>query len=468
MHNDGELPATPTDLDPSPKPSFKPTPKRAALSGWVGSTLEYYDFFIYAQAAALVFPILFFPKGSSSVAIIAALATYGAGYVMRPIGGAVLGHLSDTLGRKRILLASMIIIGLSTTMIGLLPTYASIGWIAPLLLVVLRLIQGFAVGGELACASTVIVEHTPDGKRGFYGSFATQGVNAGQLLAASFFLPLSALMPDDTFLSWGWRIPFLLSVVVLFAGYLIRRQVDETPVFQRGATAGARRRAPLAEVIRNSPVAMARVFLMSTSNVILVLTTVFGATYATSAAYGIGFSISMFLAITVCVNIVAISLNPLLGKLSDLKGRRFNSAFGILGSSIAAVFFLYFISIGNQVLTLISAVISAGVLYSFHNSSYPAFYQEMFPTRTRVTGFALPFNLGNALSAFMASLFATFAPPGANVPLIVGSIVLGMGVIGAIAAWTAPETYRISLTDENNQSRPSSRASGSAQIVPHP
>ncbi len=459
MPKDAEMRVRQPDVAASSGTPFKATPKRAALSGWIGSTLEYYDFFIYAQAAALVFPILFFPKGSGSVAIIAALATYGAGYVMRPIGGAVLGHLSDTVGRKRILLASMIVIGVSTTTIGLLPTYASIGWVAPLLLVLLRLAQGFAVGGELACASTVIVEHTPNDKRGFYGSFATQGVNAGQLLAASFFLPLSALMPDEAFHSWGWRIPFLLSVVVLFAGYFIRSRVQETPVFQQDTSRVASRQAPLAQVFRENRGAMVRVFLMSTSNVVLVLTSVFGATYATSTAYGVGFSVSVFLAITVCVNVVAIALNPLLGKLSDRNGRRFNSAFGILGSTIAAVAFLYFISIGNQALTLVSAVISAGVLYSFHNSSYPAFYQEMFPTRTRVTGFALPFNLGNALSAFMASLFATFAPPGANVPLIVGSIVLGIGIVGSIAAWTAPETYQTSLTERTDVERHAPRSS---------
>src|SRR3954464_8340848 len=199
--------------------------KKAAASGWIGSALEYYDFFIYATAASLIFPQIFFPSGNPTVAIVASLATYGVGYVARPIGAFVLGHWGDTHGRKNVLILCMFLMGFSTIAVGLLPTYQQVGILAPILLVILRLIQGFAVAGEISGARSMILEHAPFGRRGYFASFTLQGVQAGQLLAAAVFLPLAAYMPADAFHSWGWRIPFLLSVVVIIAGYIIRREV---------------------------------------------------------------------------------------------------------------------------------------------------------------------------------------------------------------------------------------------------
>ncbi len=193
---------------------FHKTPRKAAASGWIGSALEYYDFFIYAQAAALVFPNIFFPKGNPQVAIVSSLALFGVGYVARPLGAFVLGHWGDTHGRKNVLVLCMLMMGASTFLVGVLPTYSVIGIWAPLLLVILRLIQGFAVGGEISGASAMIVEHAPFGRRGYFASFTLQGVQAGQIIAAGVILPMSAFLSKDAFQSWGWRIPFLLSVVV--------------------------------------------------------------------------------------------------------------------------------------------------------------------------------------------------------------------------------------------------------------
>src|SRR3954454_5321449 len=214
-------------------------PKKAAASGWIGSALEYYDFFIYATAAALIFPQIFFPKGDPKTAIVASLATYGVGYVARPIGAFFLGHWGDTHGRKQVLILCMFLMGFSTVAVGLLPTYDQVGLWAPTLLVVLRLIQGFAVAGEISGASSMFLEHAPFGRRGFFASFTLQGVQAGQIMAAAVFLPLAHYMPSDAFNSWGWRIPFLMSVVVIIAGYIIRRKVDETPAFAEEGKHGA-------------------------------------------------------------------------------------------------------------------------------------------------------------------------------------------------------------------------------------
>src|ERR1700731_3766532 len=225
--------------------------KIAAASGWIGSALEYYDFFIYATAASLVFPQTFFPSSDPTVAIVASLATYGVGYVARPVGAFVLGHYGDVHGRRNVLLVCLFLMGLSTMAVGLVPTYAQAGVWAPVLLVVLRLIQGFAVGGEISGASSMILEHAPFGRRGYFASFTLQGVQAGQILAAGVFLPLAHFMPKDQFASWGWRIQFLLSVVVLIAGYIIRREVDETPAFTEERGHGDVPRAPVIDALTN-------------------------------------------------------------------------------------------------------------------------------------------------------------------------------------------------------------------------
>src|SRR6201995_3681648 len=261
------------------EPAGRHQSKKAAASGWIGSALEYYDFFIYATAASLVFPQLFFPSSDPSIAIIASLATYGVGYVARPIGAFVLGHLGDTHGRKNVLLVCMFAMGFSTMAVGILPTYPQVGMLAPVLLVLLRLIQGFAVAGEISGASSMILEHAPFGRRGFFASFTLQGVQAGQLLAAAVFLPLAAYMPADQFNSWGWRIPFLLSVVVIVAGYIIRREVDETPAFAEELEHGEVPASPVVEVLRGSWDDILRVVCMALTAVIAMVAATFGAAY---------------------------------------------------------------------------------------------------------------------------------------------------------------------------------------------
>ncbi len=308
--------------------------RKATASGWIGSALEYYDFFIYAQAAALIFPQLFFPSGNPKIAIVASLATYGVGYVARPIGAFVLGHWGDTHGRKNVLLLCMFLMGISTMAVGLLPTYQHVGLLAPALLVVLRLIQGFAVAGEISGASSMILEHAPFGRRGYYASFTLQGVQAGQILAAAVFLPLAYYMDESSFNSWGWRIPFLLSAVVLVAGYIIRREVEETPAFAKEDASGGVPKSPIAEAFRYNWVDMLRVVGCSLMNVIPVVATIFGAAYAVQPAYGIGFSKSVYLWIPVIGNIVAVLVIPYVGNLSDRIGRRLPIIVGALGAGL--------------------------------------------------------------------------------------------------------------------------------------
>ncbi|EDZ99792.1 major facilitator superfamily MFS_1 [Burkholderia sp. H160] len=422
--------------------------RKATASGWIGSALEYYDFFIYAQAAALIFPQLFFPSGNPKIAIVASLATYGVGYVARPIGAVVLGHWGDTHGRKNVLLVCMFLMGLSTMAVGLLPTYQRVGILAPVLLVVLRLIQGFAVAGEISGASSMILEHAPFGRRGFYASFTLQGVQAGQILAAAVFLPLAYYMDDNSFNSWGWRIPFLLSALVLIAGYIIRREVHETPAFEKEDASGGLPRSPIIEAFKYNWGDMLRVVLCSLMNVIPVVATIFGAAYAVQPSYGIGFSKSLYLWIPVIGNIVAVLVIPYVGNLSDRIGRRLPIIVGALGAGLLSFAYLYAISIHNVPLAMVMSILMWGVIYQGYNAIFPSFYPELFPTRSRVSAMAIGQNVGTTITALLPALFAYVAPPGSqNVPLTIGAITFGITIVCAISAWSARENFRVRLSD---------------------
>ncbi|MDF3050638.1 MAG: major facilitator superfamily 1, partial [Pseudonocardia sp.] len=361
------------------------TPKKAAASGWIGSALEYYDFFIYAQAASLVFPLIFFPSTNPQVAIVASFATFGVGYAARPLGAFVLGYWGDKHGRKNVLVLCMLLIGASTFLVALLPTYDQVGIIAPIMLVVLRLVQGFAVGGEIAGASAMIIEHSPFGRRGFFGSFTLQGVQAGQVFAAAIFLPLAWAMPPEAFQSWGWRIPFLLSVVVVIAGYIIRRRVDETPAFVEEADHGEIPQSPIASAFKESGGNMARVAVMALMNVIGTTVVTFGTAFATNPSYGVGMSTTQYLLVSVCGNILAVIVIPFVGNLSDKIGRRPCLIVGSVGSAILGYPVLYFVGQGNFWMAFVFAMLMWGVIYQGYNAVFPAFYQELFPTKNRVT-----------------------------------------------------------------------------------
>lgn len=431
-----------------PDPNSKRQSRKAAASGWIGSALEYYDFFIYATAAALLFPQLFFPTDNPTVGIIVSLASFGVGYIARPIGAVVLGHLGDRHGRKTVLVYCMFLMGFSTLSIGLLPTYQQIGIWAPAILIFLRLVQGFAVAGEVSCASSMTLEHAPDGRRGYFASFTLQGVQAGQLLAAAVFLPLAQFMPADQFAAWGWRIPFLLSAVVLVAGWIIRREVHEAPVFTEAKTHAQPEKLPVVEVITQSWRDVLRVICMALSAVLAIVASVFGATYAVQPAYGIGFPSGVFMWIPVLGNLCAVVLIPFVGKLSDRIGRRPPVIVGVLCGGLLSFAYLYAISIHNLWLSLILSLLMWGVAYQGFNGVFPSLFPELFRTRVRVTGMAIGQNIGVACTAFLPALFVTIAPPGTeNIPLKIGALTFGICAISAIAAFTTRETYRVRLKD---------------------
>jgi MFS family permease len=319
------------------------------------------------------------------------------------------------------------------------------------LLVILRLIQGFAVAGEISGASSMILEHAPFGRRGFYASFTLQGVQAGQILAAAVFLPLAAYMPTEAFNSWGWRIPFLLSFFVIAAGYIIRREVDETPAFAEEDKHGTVPKAPIIQAFKLSWRDMIRVVCMALMNVIPVVATIFGAAYAVQPAYGIGLSKDIYLWIPVLGNMLAVFVIPIVGNLSDKVGRKPPIIIGALCSGLLAFGYLYAISIKSVPLAILMSLLMWGVVYQGYNAIFPSFYPELFPTRTRVSAMAISQNIGTTITALLPALFATVAPPGsANIPVTVGAIAFGITVIAALAAISAKETYRIDVSDLGN------------------
>jgi MFS family permease len=297
----------------------------------------------------------------------------------------------------------------------------------------------------------MILEHAPFGRRGFYASFTLQGVQFGQILAAAIFLPLAHFMPEEAFNSWGWRIPFLLSFVVIVAGFVIRRNVEETPAFKQEGAEGVRPRAPMVQAVQESWKDMLRVICMALMNVIPVVTSIFGAAYAVQPGYGIGFSKDIYLWIPVLGNILAVIVIPFVGNLTDKIGRKPPLVIGALCSGLLSFGYLYAISIHNVPLAIVMSLLMWGVVYQGYNAVFPSFYPELFPTRTRVSAMAISQNLGTLVTAMLPALFAFVAPPGSeNIPLKVGSITLGVTVIAALACLSARETYRIHMNDLGN------------------
>jgi MFS family permease len=355
------------------------TPKKAAASGWIGSALEYYDFFIYAQAASLVFPLIFFPSTNPQVAIVASFATFGVGYAARPLGAFVLGYWGDKHWPQE-----------RARAVHVAHRRVDLPRRAP---------PDLRPGRDLRPDPAGDTSPGP-GLRGRRGDRRRQrhdhralavrtarvlrqlhpaGVQAGQVFAAAIFLPLAWAMPPEAFQSWGWRIPFLLSVVVVIAGYIIRRRVDETPAFQEEADHGEIPQSPIASAFKESGGNMARVAVMALMNVIGTTVVTFGTAFATNPSYGVGMSTTQYLLISVCGNIIAVIVIPFVGNLSDKIGRRPCMIVGSVGSAILGYPYLYFVGQDNFWMAFVFAMLMWGVIYQGYNAVFPAFYQELFP-----------------------------------------------------------------------------------------
>lgn len=421
----------------APAPAARPG--KAALAAWIGSALEYYDFFIYGTAAALIFGKVFFPDSDPAAGTLLSLATFGVGYAARPVGAFFFGHYGDRIGRRRILFLTIVLMGVSTFLVGCLPTYGQVGVAAPALLVTLRLLQGLSASSEQASANTMTLEHAPQDRRGYFSSFTLNGTQFGQILATLVFLPISAL-PDAQLYSWGWRVPFWLSAVVAVVGYIIRRRMEESPVFVRAAAEGAVERLPLPVLFRTHWADVLRVVLAALFASISTLAGVWALSFATDTK---GMSDSAMLWLAVVANLVALVTIPLWGRLSDRIGRRPVFVFGTAGGAVCMVGYLWAISTGGYALTFVMGILLLGVVSAAANAIQPAFYGEMFRTSVRMSGMAIGTQIGYALSGFSATLAAWIAGPHGTGWGAVAVMAVILLLIPAGAALTARETFRV-------------------------
>jgi MFS family permease len=438
------------------------TPRKAAIAAWSGSALEYYDFAIYGTAAALVFPDVFFPAGNDTAATLGAFATFGVAYVARPVGSFLMGHVGDRLGRKKVLIATLLLMGVSTFLVGCLPTYGQVGLLAPTLLVVLRILQGLSAAGEQAGANSMSFEHAPDNRRGFFTSFTLSGTQGGQVLAPAVFLPLAAVLPDDALLSWGWRVPFWLSAVMVVVGFIIRRTLDETPEFQAEADRAEVPRAPLGILFRSHWQGVVRVFFAAFIATVNTMFAVFALEFATSDDVGI--SDTWMLWVAIVANVVAVAVIPLWAMLSDRVGRKPVFVTGVVGSGLLVFPFLGAIAQANEILTMVFGVLLAGFIYSMPNAVWPATYAEYFPTGVRLSGMAIGTQFGFALAGFTPTIAGALLGGDAGNWYKVALFTAGACLLSAVAVLTGPsETHRVPTPALGAGTRPEPRvAAGSA------
>lgn len=393
---------------------------RAALAGWFGTAIEFYDFFVYGLAASLLFPKIFFPAADPVVATLISLSTFGVGYVARPFGALLFGHLGDRLGRKSILVTTLMMMGVATTAIGLLPSYGTLGIAAPILLVALRIVQGVSLGGESSGAALLTVEHADQRRRGFFGGILNTGTAVGTILANAMFL-LVARLPEDAQLAWGWRIPFLVSVLLVVAGMVIRLGLRESPEFAEVKSTGAVRKLPLVDVLRRCGGTVVLVTLATLgAGVTITVSSVYVLTYGKTE---LGVSTSTMIDVLLPGLFVVVIGAPLYGRLADRIGPK--TVFVTAAVAMVVLSFVWFplLNTGNPWLMFLGfALLFAG--YAANFAMFPVFFSQAFPVSLRFSGMAIGFTLGT----IFGNAFA---------PAISASLLQSTGTWVSIAAYMA-------------------------------
>ncbi|EXB70351.1 MFS transporter [Acinetobacter nosocomialis] len=377
---------------------------RVLFASLVGTTIEFFDFYIYATAAVIIFPHLFFPASSGSAAVLQSLATFAIAFIARPIGAALFGHLGDRIGRKATLVAALLTMGISTVCIGLLPTYAQIGIVAPLLLAVCRLGQGLGLGGEWSGAVLLATENAPEGKRAWYGMFPQLGAPIGFILATGSFLLLSAAIPEQAFMQWGWRIPFIASAILVIVGLYIRLKLHETPAFQKVLDKQKEVNIPFKEVItkHTGKLILGTIAAICTF-VVFYLTTVFALNWGTTK---LGYARGEFLELQLFATLCFAAFIPLSAIFAEKFGRKATSVGVCIAAAIFGLFFSSMLESGNTLIVFLFLCTGLSIM-GLTYGPIGTVLSEIFPTSVRYTGSALTFNLAGIFGASFAPLIAT-------------------------------------------------------------
>ncbi|WP_240627522.1 MHS family MFS transporter [Streptomyces scopuliridis] len=432
---DETLSPTPT-APAADAPEHRESPRRVAVASFIGNTIELYDFFIYGMATALVLDDVFFPNLSPLNATLASFSTYAVAFLARPIGSIVFGHFGDRVGRKSVLVTSLLLMGVSTALVGLLPGYATLGSWAPLLLVTLRFLQGIGIGGEWGGAVLLAVEHAPRGKRGLYAAFPQLGPPVGFSAATGVFWLVSASLDEAAFASWGWRIPFLLSFLLVAVGLVVRLKISETPVFARSVAERAASRAPLMELLR----CHTRELLLGAGAMAVVY-----ALFYTSMTYGLSYTTTslgmprntmLALSLVACLFLAAgIWFSA---TRSDTDGRR---RLVLSGCGLAAVWSLLLFPLLDTERPVLMALALGGALFCLGVTSGPmgAYLPELFPARVRYSGASLAYNLGGVLGGAVSPLVVPRLQSGFG-SASVGWYVSGMALVSLLCVRALPET----------------------------
>ncbi|MBB2915908.1 MFS transporter [Cupriavidus alkaliphilus] len=418
---------------------------RVAGASLAGTTLEFYDHFIYGSAAALVFPKLFFPQSDPLTATLLSFASYGVAFVARPLGAAIFGHYGDKMGRKSILIITLLMMGLATFGIGLLPTYATAGALAPLLLVLLRVVQGLALGGEWGGAAIMVNELDPEGKRrGILGSLVQLAAPIGLLLANGIFALVTWQVSEEAFLSWGWRVPFLLSALLVGVGLYIRSNVRESGMFEKLEESHAEARAPIMEVLRNYKKQLLIAFGARLGGDIAFYVFTLFLLYFVPTKLGLPKSIALN---AVLLGAVAqILFIPIAGLLADRIGRRPVLMIGGIGGAVWAFAFFAMVKTGSPALIMLASFVGM-VLVSFMFSPLASFLPELFATRVRVTGASLGFQFAGVFGGALAPLIAVGLLDRFGNTMPVALYLAAVCALIAVAAFAARETARMHLSD---------------------
>jgi MFS family permease len=427
-------------------PEHRRQVRKAAVASTVGTTIEWYDYFLYGSAAALVFPKLFFPNQTTYVGLLASFTTYFVGFAARPIGAAIFGHWGDRIGRKAMLIVTLLMMGLSTTVNGILPGAATFGLLAPTLLVLMRILQGIAVGGEWSGSVLLSMEWGNQKRRGLFGSWPQLGVAIGLILATA-LLAVFNTISGDAFTTWGWRIPFLLSLVLVGIGLYIRLRILETPMFARVVQEQRVERAPVAEVIRRYPkqIILSALARMSEQAPFYVITA-FVLSYVTLPEHG-GFSDNFALIGTMVAAIVELLVLPYFGHLSDRIGRK---RVYLTGAALMGVWgFIYFAMLNTEIPWVVFLALALGLIpHAMQYGPQASLIAESFPTRMRYAGAGLGYQLASIVAGGPAALIATALIGGFKTGYAISVYILFCAVVTIVAVVLLPDRSRVDIEDD--------------------